>query len=83
MQDTAGFVMDATEGGKRKLTWDEMQKIMKRKRVKNTRYGCKGDRYRKRMRKYQKKLREKKKLKRQEEHPEEILAKRKFWVIKR
>jgi hypothetical protein len=78
--------MDASRqgDGKRKLTWDEMHKAMKKVHAREVRHWWMKERFLKeKARKYQKKRLEKKRLKRQEEHPEEILAKRKFWVIRR
>jgi hypothetical protein len=70
------------EKGVKKLTWEEISKYYKRKWwLKATKkYQKKNPN---KVKENTRKQNQKKNLKRQKEHPEEILAKRKFWVIKR
>jgi hypothetical protein len=70
------------ETPKRKLTWDEMHLAMKKVHAKEKRFWWMKRRFMlEKGRKASRKQLEKKRFKRQEEHPEEILAKRKFWII--
>ena len=66
----------------RKLSWEEMHKAMKKVHAKERRKWWMRHRFvLEKERKAQRKRAEKKRLKKQEKHPEEVLAKRKFWVI--
>jgi hypothetical protein len=74
--------MEQESQPKRKLTWDEMHKAMKRVHRKSV-YDSwlMGPVLRKRTSVCQKKRLARKKLKQQEEHPEEILVKKRFWIM--
>jgi hypothetical protein len=84
MPDVQEEVLHEQETPKRKLTWEEVRKAIKRN-YDRTRWNSwmVGKRIRVRQKKSREKQAIKKRLKKQKEHPEEILAKRKYWIIKR
>lgn len=71
------------EDTKRTLTWEEMHKAMKKVHAREKRHWWMKHRFiLEKERKSNKARAERKRMKRQEEHPEQILAKKEFWVIK-
>lgn len=74
------------EENPKRLSWGEMEQIIKRS-YKRKQWRKASKRYQtfhpKRVKRQQEKYSLKKNMKKQKEHPEKILAKREFWVVKR